>query len=147
MTLEKKFEFFLRDGKDLVFLHCMICYCRYDNRRHLEFCIVSMATNCAVIALLMHENVIWVQNSNIIGPSNICFYSKQKNFRFTIKIHFFRNPFFRNPNSGLLFRNPNFRNHITAHKHPRKNPSIFIRPKKSAILKSAILLAKFFSQS
>jgi hypothetical protein len=75
-------------------LHCMICYCRYDNRRHLEFCIVSVATNCAVIALLIHENVIWVQNSNIIGPSNICFYSKQKNFRFTIKIHFFAIFFF-----------------------------------------------------
>jgi hypothetical protein len=75
-------------------LHCMICYCRYDNRRHLEFCIVSVATNCAVIALLIHENVIWVQNSNFIGPSNICFFSKQKNFRFTIKIHFFAILFF-----------------------------------------------------
>jgi len=82
------------DDYMIYILHCMICYCRYDNRRHLEFCIVSVATNCAVIALLINENVIWVQNSNIIGPSNICFFSKQKNFRFTIKIHFFAILFF-----------------------------------------------------
>ena len=135
------------DDYMIYILHCMICYCRYDNRRHLEFCIVSVATNCAVIALLINENVIWVQNSNIIGPSNICFFFKTEKFSIHHQNSFFRNPFFRNPNSGLLFRNPNFRNPITAHKHPRKNPSIFIRPKKSAILKSAILLAKNFSQS